>query len=145
MKEKFKINFNTVVRDVKYDNDSKEFTVRVKDGLKNEMGEKQTFDYVIVASGHYSVPHIPSFPGIETFPGIVTHAHDFRDPSAYKGQNVLLVGASYSAEDISLQLIKVLKEYIIIDLFITRKITNLILILKKFKFDCILINCSCVL
>lgn len=106
LKEKYKINFNKVVRDVKYDNDSKEFTVRVKDGLKNEMGEKQNFDYVIVASGHYSVPHIPSFPGIEKFPGMIMHAHDFRDASAYKGQNVLLVGASYSAEDIALQLIK---------------------------------------
>ena len=36
------------------------------------------FDYVIVASGHYSVPHVPTFPGVEKFPGRVLHAHDFR-------------------------------------------------------------------
>ena len=117
MKEKYQIKFNKVVRDVKYDSNTKQFTVRVKDGIKNEMGEKETFDYVIVASGHYSTPHVPSFPGIEKFPGVVIHAHDFRDASSYKGQNVLLVGASYSAEDIALQLIKVLLLFNIIDSF----------------------------
>ena len=86
--------------------------------VKKIVKEKQTFDYVIVASGHYSTPHIPSFPGIENFPGIVMHAHDLRDPSAYKGQNVLLVGSSYSAEDIALQLVKVCNYGIIIDSFV---------------------------
>ena len=36
------------------------------------------FDHVVVASGHYSVPHVPTFPGVEKFPGRVLHAHDFR-------------------------------------------------------------------
>ena len=36
------------------------------------------FDYVVVASGHYSTPHVPTFPGVERFPGRVMHAHDFR-------------------------------------------------------------------
>ena len=40
--------------------------------------EAERFDYVIVASGHYSVPHVPTFQGIEKFPGRVMHAHDFR-------------------------------------------------------------------
>ena len=39
------------------------------------------FDYVVVASGHYSVPNVPTFPGVEKFPGRVLHAHDFRFPS----------------------------------------------------------------
>ena len=42
------------------------------------MLDSETFDYVIVASGHYSVPNVPTFPGIEKFPGRVMHAHDFR-------------------------------------------------------------------
>ena len=44
--------------------------------LKVEDGER--FDYVVVASGHYSVPNVPSFPGIDRFPGRVLHSHDFR-------------------------------------------------------------------
>merc|ERR1712080_140704 len=34
------------------------------------------------------------------------HAHDFRDACEFKDKTVLLVGASYSAEDIALQVIK---------------------------------------
>ena len=101
------INFNKIVRDVKYDETSKQFTVRVKDGIKNEIDPDEKFDYVLVASGHYSVPNVPEFPGIDRFPGRVMHAHDFRDASEFKGQRLLLVGASYSAEDIALQCIKV--------------------------------------
>ena len=101
------INFNKIVRDVKYDEVSKQFTVRVKDGIKNEIDPSEKFDYVLVASGHYSVPHVPEFPGIDRFPGRVMHAHDFRDASEFAGQRLLLVGASYSAEDIALQVIKV--------------------------------------
>ena len=97
------------MRDVKYDNDTKKFTVRVKDGIRNEMEEAEKFDYVVVASGHYSVPHVPEFPGIDRFPGRVMHAHDFRDASEFVGKRLLLVGASYSAEDIALQCIKVRK------------------------------------
>lgn len=100
------INYNKIVRDVKYDNATKQFNVRTKDGVKNEMGETENFDYVIVASGHYSVPHIPEFPGIERFPGRVMHAHDFRDASEFEGKRLLLIGSSYSAEDIALQCIK---------------------------------------
>jgi trimethylamine monooxygenase len=33
----------------------------------------------------------------------VIHAHDFRDALTFKGQDLLIVGASYSAEDIALQ------------------------------------------
>ena len=90
-----------------YDKVSKQFNVRVKDGVTNQVGEYEAFDYVIVASGHYSVPNIPEFPGIEKFPGRVMHAHDFRDACEFEGKRLLLVGSSYSAEDIGMQCIKV--------------------------------------
>ena len=58
---------------------------------------------MVVATGHFSVPNMPHFPGIETFPGRVLHGHDFRSADEFKGKDVLVVGASYSAEDIALQ------------------------------------------
>ena len=58
------ITFSTVVRDVVYNKDKDNFTVIVKDLLKDDVLHGQEFDYVIVASGHYSVPNAPSFPGI---------------------------------------------------------------------------------
>ena len=101
------ISYNKIVRDVTYSDDTKQFTVRTKDGVKNEMDPPEVFDYVVVASGHYSVPHIPNFDGIDKFPGRVCHAHDFRDATEFSGKRLLLIGSSYSAEDIALQLIKV--------------------------------------
>ena len=50
------------------------------------------------------MPNVPS--GIEKFPGRVLHAHDFRDAHEFAGKTLLLIGASYSAEDIALQCIK---------------------------------------
>lgn len=63
----------------------------------------ERFDQVVVATGHFSVPHVPAFPGIESFPGRVIHAHDFRGAEDLAGKNLLLIGSSYSAEDIGIQ------------------------------------------
>lgn len=41
-----------------------------------------------------------------SFGGRILHAHDFRDALEFKGKNVLLVGSSYSAEDIGSQCYK---------------------------------------
>ena len=100
------ITFSTVVRDVDYNKEKDNFTVVIKDLLKDKVLDGQEFDYVIVAGGHNSVPNVPSFPGIDKVPGRVLHAHDFRDANEFAGKTLLLVGASYSAEDIALQCIK---------------------------------------
>jgi len=100
------IKFNTVVRDVVYNKDSDNFTVSVKDLVADEVLDGEQFDYVVVAAGHYSVPHVPTFPGIEKFPGRVMHAHDFREANEFAGKRLLLIGSSYSAEDIALQCLK---------------------------------------
>jgi len=100
------IKFNTVVRDVKYNKDTDDFTVLVKDLKNDQVLDVERFDYVMVCSGHYSVPNVPDFTGIEKFPGRVMHAHDFREANEFAGKRLLLIGSSYSAEDIALQCIK---------------------------------------
>jgi len=100
------IKFNTVVRDVVYNKSTDNFTVSVKDLVADEVLDGEQFDYVVVAAGHYSVPHVPSFTGIEKFPGRVMHAHDFREANEFAGKRLLLIGSSYSAEDIALQCLK---------------------------------------
>ena len=40
------------------------------------------------------------------FTGRVMHSHDFRGAEEFKGQRVLVVGSSYSGEDIATQLLK---------------------------------------
>lgn len=95
------IQFNTVVKWVTHNPDTKQFDILIKDLLKDEM-RTERFDYLIVASGHFFMPNIPHFEGIATFPGRILHAHDFRHADEFADRNVLIIGSSYSAEDISL-------------------------------------------
>ncbi len=96
------IQFNTAVKQVQYADDSEKFTVAVEH-LDKEQTRTEEFDYVIVSTGHFSVPNVPYFEGIENFPGRVIHGHDFREACEFSGNDVLVVGGSYSAEDIALQ------------------------------------------
>ncbi len=96
------VRFSTPVRMVEWDAKKKKFNVTVHDRVKDKMYTEQ-FDNVVVASGHFSTPQVPEFPGIKTFGGRVMHAHDFRDALEFKGKHVLIVGRSYSAEDIGSQ------------------------------------------
>ncbi len=96
------IRFDTVVRWVSIDETTQKFTI-VLDDLKKDETYTEEFDYLVVASGHFSTPNMPYFQGIENFPGNVLHAHDFRGADQFINQNVLLVGSSYSAEDIGVQ------------------------------------------
>jgi len=100
------IKFNTVVRDVVYDESKDNFTVSVKDLEKDLVMDCEQFDHVVVASGHFSVPIMPSFPGIDKFPGRVLHSHDFRDACEFAGKTILLVGSSLTAEDIAITCLK---------------------------------------
>ena len=58
---------------------------------------------MINASGHFSTPNVPEFPGLAAFPGRVLHSHDFRSADEFAGKDVLCIGASYSSEDIGIQ------------------------------------------
>lgn len=100
------VKFNTAVRDVVYNESTNNFTVVVKDLLNNQVMQGEEFDYVIIASGHYSTPNVPEFDGLTNFHGRVIHSHDYRNPEEFAGQKLLVIGSSYSAEDIALQSIK---------------------------------------
>lgn len=100
------IRFTHAVKSVSYNETSDDFSVTVKNLPEDRVLAPERFDYVVVASGHYSVPHVPSFDGIDKFEGRVLHAHDFREANEFKGKRLLLIGASYSAEDIAMQCLK---------------------------------------
>ncbi|WP_150452479.1 NAD(P)-binding domain-containing protein, partial [Arenibacter lacus] len=99
------IRFNTAARWVSFNEETQQFSV-VVDDLVNDRTYTEIFDYLVVASGHYSTPNMPYYEGLENFPGAVMHAHDFRGADQFKDQNILLVGSSYSAEDIGVQCYK---------------------------------------
>ncbi|MEB8387345.1 NAD(P)/FAD-dependent oxidoreductase [Rhodobacteraceae bacterium KMM 6894] len=97
------IRFETAVRRV--ENEDGKFQVTVCDLPKNHEYTEE-FDHVICATGHFSTPNVPEFEGFDKFQGRILHAHDFRDALEFKGQDILIVGTSYSAEDIGSQLWK---------------------------------------
>ncbi len=96
------IRFSTTIRMVNFDAATEKFSVTVHD-LKADRMYAEEFDNVIVASGHFSTPNVPEFEGFGHFNGRVLHAHDFRDAMEFKDKDILLIGTSYSAEDIGSQ------------------------------------------
>ncbi len=96
------IRFRTSVRRVEYSEEGGNFRVVAEDLVKGTETD-ETFDHVIVANGHFSTPNVPEFEGFETFNGRILHAHDFRDAREFIDQDILIIGTSYSAEDIGSQ------------------------------------------
>ena len=95
------IRFETIVRDVRtLPEGGFEVTARNE---AEDSETRETFDHVVVASGHFSVPNVPEYPGFDTFNGRILHAHDFRDAREFIDKDILILGTSYSAEDIGSQ------------------------------------------
>jgi len=64
-------------------------------------------DALIVCNGHYSVPAMPNVEGMEAFSGLIEHSHRYRLPEPYRNKTVVVLGASASGLDISLEIAKV--------------------------------------
>ena len=59
---------------------------------------------VIVATGLEQTPVVPDWPGRETFEGEVIHSSAYRNPAAFEGQRVLVVGPGSSGLQIAWEL-----------------------------------------
>lgn len=92
------------------------------DFRKNESGgwdvtveghDVRAFDAVIVAVGQYSVPN-PWLPqGIQLFrceERTVSHSQEYKTPHAYRGRDVLVIGAGPSGLDIGLEVAEVARK-----------------------------------
>jgi trimethylamine monooxygenase len=96
------IKFRTPVRRVEWDAGAGKFNV-TSHNLVNDKETTEQFDNVVCCSGHFSTPNVPHFDGLDRFNGRVLHAHDFRDAVEFKDKDILIIGTSYSAEDIGSQ------------------------------------------
>lgn len=84
-----------------FDDVSSEFIVYVED-----VATRQTichrFDYVVVASGRFTPPKIPTHViGFNTFPGPIIHSYQFF-PELCHDKNVLIVGSGIAAQEVAL-------------------------------------------
>ncbi|GGR44586.1 cation diffusion facilitator CzcD-associated flavoprotein CzcO [Nocardioides luteus] len=91
-----RIRFGETVTDVRRTSARWEVTAAGPDGPATE-----TYDAVVVANGHNWDPRWPDPPYPGDFSGRQMHAHDYRSPSVFAGQRVLVVGMGNSAMDIA--------------------------------------------
>lgn len=81
--------------------------VIVKD-LENDRFITRVFDAIFVCNGHFSVPYYPTIEGADEFKGKVIHSHHYRYPDPlFRGENVLVIGASFSGVDLVIHVSKV--------------------------------------
>lgn len=62
---------------------------------------------VVSASGTWSNPYIPDYPGREQFAGVQLHSAHYVDPTPFAGQRVLIVGGGNSGAQILAEVSKV--------------------------------------
>ena len=79
----------------------------------SEEAETVEVDALVVANGHFSHPKVPADIGIDAFAGMLSHSHAYREPSAYAGLDVLVVGAGPSGVDISREVAGVARSVVV--------------------------------
>jgi putative flavoprotein involved in K+ transport len=94
-------DIRTSHRVTKLRRDGDQFVIDVADGTT------LTAPIVIAASGAFGEPHRPALPGLDTFTGTVLHSADYREPSSFTGQRVIVVGAANTAVQVGYELAKV--------------------------------------
>lgn len=112
------IYFETQVADVRL-KDPKLATWELKaTNLQTGDVSIHTYDAVVVASGHFTVPYIPDPPGIEawnrSYPGAISHSKFYDSPESFRGRKVVVVGNSASGLDIGAQINEVSKGRVIV-------------------------------
>ncbi|KAG0430525.1 hypothetical protein HPB47_022620 [Ixodes persulcatus] len=85
--------------------------VVVKDHNGN-VERQETFDAVLVASGHNGFPNVPTFKGLEKFKGKIVHTHSLKAPDQFKDRRVAVVGIGNSGIDAAVDVSRVAAEFL---------------------------------
>ncbi|KAG6403998.1 hypothetical protein SASPL_136232 [Salvia splendens] len=108
------IRFNTRVENVEMLDfpvlDKEHLKWVVKSKAEKEKEVEEVYDAVVVATGHYSHPRLPSIKGMDAWKRKQMHSHIYRVPHPFKNEVVVVVGSSLSGQDISMELVNVAKE-----------------------------------
>lgn len=62
---------------------------------------------VVVATGGFNKPYLPTIPGKQLYQGEVLHSSAYRNPAGFEGKRVVVVGAANSAVQIAYELHKI--------------------------------------
>lgn len=83
------IQFETQVLNVRpVSQDKRDFWIVTVKDLESELVREANYDAVVIASGHYNVPHIPDIKGIsawkEKYPAVIMHSKFYRTPERFR-------------------------------------------------------------
>ena len=93
------IRLNTRVANVTAD--GRGFDVHTTDGQPIQAAG------LVAASGSFANPHVPVLPGQDLFTGTALHVADYREPGAYAGKRVIVVGGGNSGVQVAYELSEV--------------------------------------
>lgn len=81
--------------------------------LRTGDDKTDSYDAVVVASGHYDVTYLPDISGIrewnKAYPKVISHSKHYDSPPIFRDKKVVVVGSSASAIDIGAQISEVSK------------------------------------
>jgi dimethylaniline monooxygenase (N-oxide forming) len=95
------IKFNSEITSLstnEKDGESK-FSMTVCSSKDRNETEVYEFPFVVICSGAFSTPSIPSLPGSENFKGLIRHSSECTDPALSEAKRVVVIGAGKSALD----------------------------------------------
>lgn len=72
--------------------------------LRTQKTIKDTYDGVMVCTGHHVTPSWATFPGQEKFKGEIIHTHSYKRPDKFIGKRVVVVGIGNSGGDVAVEL-----------------------------------------
>jgi dimethylaniline monooxygenase (N-oxide forming) len=95
------VRYNTRVESIAHDPKANGWKIETR--TSGAEPEASTFPYVVVASGRFNRPMIPSVPGLDLFFGNseVIHSFRYKDPWSFRGKRVLVIGCGNSALEIA--------------------------------------------
>lgn len=90
---RFNCSVESIVPAEDYDKTGRwQVSARKTDDSQSEILTVETFDGVMVCTGHHVYPHVPRFDGIENFKGCKMHSQEYRRPEMFEGKKVLIIG-----------------------------------------------------
>lgn len=112
------IHFETQVSEVtRKDSGQNAWEVKTTN-LQTGTVSTRTYDAVVVASGHFTVPHVPDILGIAAWDkahsGAISHSKFYDSPEVFRAKKVVVVGNSASGLDIGTQINEISKGKVIV-------------------------------
>ncbi|KAJ5280310.1 hypothetical protein N7478_005682 [Penicillium angulare] len=102
------IKFNTQVKNLRLHDAKLSNWDLTTANLHNGSETTSTYDAVVVASGHFTVPYLPDVPGIQAWDkaylGAISHSKFYDSAQYFRDRKVVVVGNSASGLDIGAQI-----------------------------------------